>query len=154
VRYNSSNSWGWLDYAEPEIKKSLEIVTAISVIPWCQTGHKRLRHGPPSSGLEFPFPIHTITPPVMWRPMSADAQCGSGGQGVGVGKVVHTPPARSMARPLRADNEEHPLHGQSPYAASKIGADQLAMSFYLSFNTPVAIIRPFNTYGPRQSARR
>ena len=49
--------------------------------------------------------------------------------------------------------EEHPLQGQSPYSASKIGADQLAMSFYSSFKTPVAIIRPFNTYGPRQSAR-
>ena len=49
--------------------------------------------------------------------------------------------------------EEHPLRGQSPYAASKIGADQIAMSFYHSFATPVSIIRPFNTYGPRQSAR-
>jgi len=49
--------------------------------------------------------------------------------------------------------EEHPLQGQSPYSASKIGADQIAMSFYSSFGTPVSIIRPFNTYGPRQSAR-
>ena len=49
--------------------------------------------------------------------------------------------------------EDHPLQGQSPYAASKIGADQMATSFYLSFGTPVTIIRPFNTYGPRQSAR-
>ncbi len=49
--------------------------------------------------------------------------------------------------------EEHPLQGQSPYSASKIGADQLAMSFYASFATPVTILRPFNTYGPRQSAR-
>ncbi len=49
--------------------------------------------------------------------------------------------------------EEHPLQGQSPYSASKIGADQIAMSFYNSFGTPVSIIRPFNTYGPRQSAR-
>jgi len=49
--------------------------------------------------------------------------------------------------------EEHPLQGQSPYSASKIGADQIAQSFYLSFETPVATIRPFNTYGPRQSAR-
>jgi nucleoside-diphosphate-sugar epimerase len=49
--------------------------------------------------------------------------------------------------------EEHPLQGQSPYSASKIGADQIAQSFFLSFSTPVATIRPFNTYGPRQSAR-
>jgi dTDP-glucose 4,6-dehydratase len=50
-------------------------------------------------------------------------------------------------------DEEHPLQGQSPYAASKIGADKLAQSFYLSFDLPVVILRPFNTYGPRQSAR-
>ena len=49
--------------------------------------------------------------------------------------------------------EDHPLQGQSPYSASKIGADQIAMSFYHAFNTPVSIVRPFNTYGPRQSAR-
>jgi nucleoside-diphosphate-sugar epimerase len=49
--------------------------------------------------------------------------------------------------------EAHPLQGQSPYSASKIGADQIALSFNLSFGTPVTIIRPFNTYGPRQSAR-
>jgi len=50
-------------------------------------------------------------------------------------------------------NESHPLNAQSPYAATKIGADQLALSFYKSFNLPVTILRPFNTYGPRQSAR-
>ena len=49
--------------------------------------------------------------------------------------------------------EEHPLHAQSPYSATKVAADQLALSFYRSFATPVAVIRPFNTYGPRQSAR-
>jgi nucleoside-diphosphate-sugar epimerase len=49
--------------------------------------------------------------------------------------------------------EEHPLQGQSPYSASKIGADHIAMSFYSSFGTPVVMLRPFNTYGPRQSAR-
>jgi dTDP-glucose 4,6-dehydratase len=50
-------------------------------------------------------------------------------------------------------DEEHPLQGQSPYSASKIGADQLAFSFFSSFDLPVVVVRPFNTYGPRQSAR-
>jgi dTDP-glucose 4,6-dehydratase len=50
-------------------------------------------------------------------------------------------------------DEKHPLHPQSPYAASKVGADQLALSFHASFKTPVGVLRPFNTYGPRQSAR-
>jgi dTDP-glucose 4,6-dehydratase len=73
---------------------------------------------------------------------------------LGVTKVVHTSTSEvyGTARFVPI-TEEHPLQGQSPYSASKIGADQLAMSFYTSFNTPVAIIRPFNTYGPRQSAR-
>ncbi|AMV71851.1 NAD-dependent nucleoside diphosphate-sugar epimerase/dehydratase [Desulfuromonas sp. DDH964] len=71
-----------------------------------------------------------------------------------VAKVVHTSTSEvyGTARFVPI-TEEHPLQGQSPYSASKIGADQIAMSFYSSFGTPVATIRPFNTYGPRQSAR-
>lgn len=71
-----------------------------------------------------------------------------------VGKIVHTSTSEvyGTARYVPID-EEHPLQGQSPYSASKIGADKLAESFYLSYNLPVATIRPFNTYGPRQSGR-
>ena len=71
-----------------------------------------------------------------------------------VEKVIHTSTSEvyGTAKYIPID-EKHPLDGQSPYSASKIAADQLAMSFYKSFNTPVSIIRPFNTYGPRQSAR-
>ena len=73
---------------------------------------------------------------------------------LGVKKVVHTSTSEVYGTaqfiPI---TEEHPLQGQSPYSASKIGADQIALSFYRSFDTPVAVIRPFNTYGPRQSAR-
>ena len=73
---------------------------------------------------------------------------------LGVERVVHTSTSEvyGTARFVPI-TEEHPLQGQSPYSASKIGADQMALSFHLSFDTPVAIIRPFNTYGPRQSAR-
>jgi len=71
-----------------------------------------------------------------------------------VEKVIHTSTSEiyGTAQYVPID-EVHPLQGQSPYSASKIGADQLALSFYRSFNTPVVLIRPFNTYGPRQSAR-
>ena len=73
---------------------------------------------------------------------------------LGISKVIHTSTSEVYGTahfvPI---TEEHPLQGQSPYSASKIGADQIAMSFYHSFNTPVSIVRPFNTYGPRQSAR-
>jgi dTDP-glucose 4,6-dehydratase len=72
----------------------------------------------------------------------------------GVGRVVHTSTSEvyGTARTVPID-EEHPLQGQSPYSASKIGADKLAESFYRSFDVPVVTVRPFNTYGPRQSAR-
>ena len=73
---------------------------------------------------------------------------------LGVERVVHTSTSEvyGTARFVPI-TEAHPLQGQSPYSASKIGADQIATSFHLSFQTPVAVIRPFNTYGPRQSAR-
>ncbi len=72
----------------------------------------------------------------------------------GVSRVVHTSTSEvyGTAQYLPMD-ERHPLVGQSPYAATKIGADQLAVAFHRSFDTPVTIIRPFNTFGPRQSAR-
>src|SRR6266851_5249976 len=73
---------------------------------------------------------------------------------LGVAKVIHTSTSEvyGTARFVPI-SENHPLQGQSPYSATKIGADQIAVSFYASFGTPVAILRPFNTYGPRQSAR-
>src|SRR5688500_8115513 len=71
-----------------------------------------------------------------------------------VEKVIHTSTSEvyGTARFVPI-TEEHPLQGQSPYSATKIGADQIALSFHRSFGTPVCVIRPFNTYGPRQSAR-
>lgn len=72
----------------------------------------------------------------------------------GVQRVVHTSTSEVYGTALRVPiDEDHPLQGQSPYSASKIGADKLAESFYRSFNTPVVTLRPFNTYGPRQSTR-
>jgi dTDP-glucose 4,6-dehydratase len=72
----------------------------------------------------------------------------------GVGRVVHTSTSEVYGTALKVPiSETHPLQGQSPYSASKIGADKLAESFYCAYNLPVVTIRPFNTYGPRQSAR-
>ena len=73
---------------------------------------------------------------------------------LGVAKVVHTSTSETYGTAQYVPIDElHPLVGQSPYAATKIGADQVAMSYWRSFGTPVSILRPFNTYGPRQSAR-
>jgi NAD dependent epimerase/dehydratase len=72
----------------------------------------------------------------------------------GVERVIHTSTSEVYGSALRVPiDEAHPLQGQSPYSASKIGADKLAESFYCSFDLPVVTVRPFNTYGPRQSAR-
>jgi NAD dependent epimerase/dehydratase len=71
-----------------------------------------------------------------------------------VGRIVHTSTSEVYGTALRVPIDEgHPLQGQSPYSASKIGADKIAESFYRSFDLPVVTVRPFNTYGPRQSAR-
>jgi dTDP-glucose 4,6-dehydratase len=155
VRYNSFNSWGWLDYAEPEIKKSLEIFA----------GDIRDPHGVREAMKSCDVVLHLaalISIPYSYHSPASYVETNVSGtlnvvqaaRELEVEKVVHTSTSEvyGTARFVPI-TEEHPLHGQSPYAASKIGADQLAMSFYLSFNTPVAIIRPFNTYGPRQSAR-
>ena len=76
------------------------------------------------------------------------------GREAGVERVIHTSTSEVYGTAIRAPiDESHPLQGQSPYSASKIGADQLAESFYRSYNLPVVTLRPFNTYGPRQSAR-
>ena len=69
-------------------------------------------------------------------------------------KVIHTSTSETYGTAQFVPiNESHPLVGQSPYAASKIGADQIALSYWNSFDTPISVIRPFNTYGPRQSSR-
>ena len=78
----------------------------------------------------------------------------SASRDLGVKKIVHTSTSEVYGTAMYVPiDEKHPLRGQSPYSASKIGADKIAESFYLSFGLPVATIRPFNTYGPRQSAR-
>lgn len=155
VRYNSSNSWGWLDHAEPAIKKKLEVVA----------GDIRDSHGVREAmkGCNVVFHLAAlISIPYSYHSPASYVETNIHGtlnvvqaaRDLGIEKVIHTSTSEvyGTARFVPI-TEEHPLHGQSPYAASKIGADQLAMSFYFSFDTPVAIIRPFNTYGPRQSAR-
>ena len=76
------------------------------------------------------------------------------GRQLGAARIIHTSTSEVYGTAVRVPiDEEHPLQGQSPYSASKIGADKLAESYYRSFQTPVVTVRPFNTFGPRQSAR-
>ena len=155
VLYNSFNSWGWLDHAEPEIKKSLDVFS----------GDVRDPHGVKTAmkGCDVVFHLAALIG-IPYSYHSPDTYVDTNIKGtlnivqaareLGVAKVLHTSTSEvyGTARFVPI-TEEHPLQGQSPYSASKIGADQIAMSFYLSFGTPVSIVRPFNTYGPRQSAR-
>jgi dTDP-glucose 4,6-dehydratase len=155
VFYNSFNSWGWLDKISPEVLKNVEIFS----------GDIRDPNGVKVAMKGCDFVLHLaalIAIPYSYH--SPDTYIDTNVKGTlnllqaareqGVEKFIHTSTSEvyGTARFVPI-SEEHPLQGQSPYSASKIGADQLAFSFYSSFDLPVIIARPFNTYGPRQSAR-
>ncbi|WP_265266426.1 NAD-dependent 4,6-dehydratase LegB [Spirulina subsalsa] len=155
VLYNSFNSWGWLDHASREILDNLEVFS----------GDIRDPYGVKEAMKECDIVLHLaalIAIPYSYHSPATYVDTNIKGtlnvvqaaRELGVQKVVHTSTSEVYGTAQFVPiTETHPLQGQSPYSASKIGADQIAMSFYQSFNTPVSIIRPFNTYGPRQSAR-
>jgi dTDP-glucose 4,6-dehydratase len=153
--YNSFNSWGWLEQIPDEVKNSIEIFS----------GDVRDPHGVNEAVRGCEAVLHLaalISIPYSYH--SPDTYVDTNIKGTlnilqasrrsGVKRIIHTSTSEvyGTARFVPI-TEEHPLQGQSPYSASKIGADQLAYSFYSSFGLPVVIARPFNTYGPRQSAR-
>lgn len=155
VLYNSFNSWGWLDHAPKHIRENLEVFA----------GDVRDPHGVRAAMLGCDAVLHLaalIAIPYSYHSPDTYVETNIKGtlnvlqaaRELGVKRVVHTSTSEvyGTARFVPI-TEEHPLQGQSPYSASKIGADQLAYSFYASFDLPVVIARPFNTYGPRQSAR-
>jgi len=155
VFYNSFNSWGWLDDSPAEIRKNCEVFA----------GDIRDPHGVKQAmkGCDIVFHLAALIG-IPYSYHSPDAYVDTNVKGtlnvvqaareLDVSKVVHTSTSEvyGTARFVPI-TEEHPLQGQSPYSASKIGADHIAMSFYNAFDTPVSILRPFNTYGPRQSSR-
>lgn len=155
VFYNSFNSWGWLDTADERTKKSIEVVAGDVRDPY---GVKNAVKGCDvvlhlAALIAIPFSYHSPDSYVDTN-IKGTLNVLQAARELGVSRVVHTSTSEvyGTARFVPI-TEDHPLQGQSPYAASKTGADQLALSFHLSFGTPVAVIRPFNTYGPRQSAR-
>jgi NAD dependent epimerase/dehydratase len=155
VHYNSFNSWGWLDYCGKDVRDCIDVFA----------GDIRDPHGVRQAMQGCNIVIHLaalIGIPYSYH--SPDTYVDTNIKGTlnvvqaarefGLEKVIHTSTSEvygtSRVVPIA---EDHPLQGKSPYSATKIGADKIAMSFYHSFETPVIIIRPFNTYGPRQSAR-
>ena len=155
VQYNSFGTWGWIDSLPIEIKQQIEIFSGDIRDP---CGVKRALEGCDAvlhlaALIAIPYSYHSPDTYIDTN-IKGTLNVLQAARELEIEKVVHTSTSEvyGTAKYVPID-ENHPLQGQSPYSASKIGADQLALSFYSSFNTPVSIIRPFNTYGPRQSAR-
>ncbi len=155
VLYNSFNGWGWLDHCDPDVKGKFEVCS----------GDIRDPHGVKTAMQGCDAVLHLaalIAIPYSYH--SPDTYVDTNVKGtlnvlqaareLGVQRIIHTSTSEvyGTARFVPI-TEDHPLQGQSPYSATKIAADQLAYAFYASFGLPVVIARPFNTYGPRQSAR-
>ncbi len=155
VEYNSRSSWGWLDVADEEIKREVDVTlgdvrdpnSMRAVMNGCDVVYHL------AALIAIPYSYHSPDTYIDTN-VKGTLNVLQAARDRGVDRVIHTSTSEvyGTARSVPI-TEEHPLQGQSPYAASKIGADQLALSFYRSFDLPVAVARPFNTYGPRQSAR-
>lgn len=155
VFYNSFNRWGWLDTLSEDIISKLEIFAGDIRDP---NGVRKSVEGMDvifhlAALIAIPFSYHSpdsyidtnIKGTLNILQAARDAKCSRI-------LITSTSEVYGTAQYVPID-ERHPFQGQSPYAASKIGADRIAESFYRSFDSPIVIVRPFNTYGPRQSAR-
>lgn len=155
VLYNSFGTWGWLDHSEQAVRDSLDIfmgdVRDPNGVRTAMQGCDVVLHLAALIGI--PYSYHSPDTYVDTN-IKGTLNILQAARDLGVSKVIHTSTSEVYGTAQFVPIiEGHPLQGQSPYSASKIGADQIAMSFFHSFDTPVGIIRPFNTYGPRQSAR-
>ena len=155
VYYNSFNSWGWLDKCAEDVKGQFEVFVGDIRDPH---GVKEAMKGCDAvlhlaALIAIPFSYHSPDSYVDTN-IKGTLNVLQAAREIGVARVIHTSTSEVYGTAQFVPiTEEHPLQGQSPYSATKIAADQLAYSFYSSFNLPVVTLRPFNTYGPRQSAR-
>ena len=155
ILYNSFNSWGWLEQLDAEVLREVDVFAGDIRDPYgvktAMQGCDTVMHL--AALIAIPYSYHSPDTYVDTN-VKGTLNILQSARELGVRKVVHTSTSEvyGTARFVPI-TEEHPLQGQSPYSATKIAADQLAYSFYNAFDVPVAIIRPFNTYGPRQSAR-
>ncbi len=153
IHYNSKNNWGWLE--ESIIKDDIEIVTGdirdYDSVRSAMKGVDSVFHLAALIGIPYSYvsPLAYIRTNIEGTYNILQAAKGFELENV---LVTSTSETYGTAQYIPID-EKHPMVGQSPYSATKIAADQIALSYYRSFNLPVKIVRPFNTYGPRQSAR-
>ncbi len=155
VRYNSRNDPGLLKMLSPEILSSVEIIPGdlrdLTALQSAMRATSHVFH----LGALIAIPYSYVHPAeVVEANIIGTMNMLLAARETGVERLVHTSTSEVYGTALRVPiDESHPLQGQSPYSASKIGADKLAESFYLSYNLPVVTLRPFNTFGPRQSVR-
>jgi len=155
VLYNSFNTWGWLDTLPKEILSEIEIfqgdIRDSNGVKQAMKGVDEVFHL--AALIAIPFSYHSPDTYVDTN-IKGTLNVLQAARELGTSRVLVTSTSEvyGTAKYVPID-ENHPFQGQSPYSATKIGADRLAESFYRSFGTPVSIVRPFNTYGPRQSAR-
>ncbi len=155
VFYNSFNSWGWLDSFPQEMLDCIEVVSGDIRDP---NGVREAMKGIDivfhlAALIAIPFSYHSPDSYVDTN-IKGTLNILQAARDLGTKRVLVTSTSEVYGTALYTPiDEKHPFQGQSPYSATKIGADRLAESFYRSFDLPVTIVRPFNTYGPRQSAR-
>jgi dTDP-glucose 4,6-dehydratase len=153
VRYNSAGSWGWLD--ESPCRNDLEVILGDICDAGCVrqavAGKELVLHLAALIGIPYSYQA-----PASYVRVNIEGLLNvlEAARAEGISRVVHTSTSEVYGTAQRTPiDESHPLRGQSPYSASKIGADKLAEAYACSFAVPVTILRPFNTYGPRQSLR-
>ena len=155
VYYNSFNSFGWIDKIDSKIKNKIEVISGdIRDINIIKSSLKNCQCVINLAAL-IGIPYSYFSPKSYYDTnVEGTLNILQAAKDLKVKKIIHTSTSEVYGTPeyLPID-ETHRINAQSPYAASKVSADQLALSFYQSFSTPVSIIRPFNTFGPRQSAR-
>ena len=153
--YNSNGSWGWLDSFSKPLKAELDVVLGDIRDPLCvrqaMRGCDQVFH----LAALIAIPYSYVAPSsYIDTNIHGTLNVVQAARDLGVSRVVHTSTSETYGTAQFVPiTEDHPQVGQSPYAASKIGADQIALSYWRTFETPVVVLRPFNTYGPRQSTR-
>lgn len=155
VFYNSFNSWGWLDTFSKDMLREIDVFAGDIRDP---NGVRKAMQGVDevyhlAALIAIPFSYHSPDSYIDTN-IKGTLNVLQAARDLGMSRILVTSTSEvyGTAQYVPID-EKHPMQGQSPYSATKIGADRLAESFYRSFNLPVTIVRPFNTYGPRQSAR-
>lgn len=155
IRYNSRNSWGNLEFLEEPARKSIKIVAGdlrdLYLLKKSMKDHEYVFH----LGASIAIPYSYVNPhDFVQTNVIGTTNVLTAALEAGVSRFVHTSTSEAYGTPDKIPiPETATLKAQSPYSASKISADKMAESFHLSYNLPVSILRPFNTYGPRQSAR-